>query len=111
MGFFGFARSMARNVGKGLHIARSVGKTIQGMNRAVTKMTGGSIDPLAKLQSVGEGYLEKQGINKEMVKKVRDGYGATSQMYREVQGGDYGKAVMTGHSYAKQNFPRQYNPY
>ena len=75
------------------------------------KWQGGSIDPLAKLQSVGEGYLEKQGINKEMVKKVRDGYGATSQMYREVQGGDYGKAVMTGHSYAKQNFPRQYNPY
>ena len=46
-----------------------------------------------------------------MVKKVRDGYGATAQMYREVQGGDYGKAVMTGYSYAKQNFPRQYNPY
>ena len=109
MGFFGFARSMARNVGKGLQIARSVGKTIHGLNRSVTKMTGGAIDPLAKLQSVGEGYLEKQGINKEMVNKVREGYGATSQMYRHVQGGDYGKAVMTGHSYANQHFPQQYN--
>ena len=102
MSFLNFARTAARNVGKGLHTARRVGKAINGLNRTVVKMSGGKLDPLKKLQEVGENALQNAGISKEIIGRVKDGYAAGEKMYRNVQGGNYEDALRTGHNYARQ---------
>ena len=83
MSFLNFARTAARNVGKGLHTARRVGKAINGLNRTVVKMSGGKLDPLKKLQEVGENALQNAGISKEIIGRVKDGYAAGEKMYRK----------------------------
>lgn len=94
-----FISNLKRNVGKWYGKARSVGKAIESANRSVVKMTGGHLDPLAKAQEMVMHTAEK-AVGKEMIGKVKEGYGSVSKMYRDVEGGDYESAIKRGHGLA-----------
>ena len=91
-----------RGVGKFYGVARGVAKAIEGGNRAVTKMTGGSVNPMEMLKGQAMRQVEERG-GTQMVSKVRDGYASARSMARDVQGGDYRSAVRRGHNLARQH--------
>jgi hypothetical protein len=100
MGFFG---RFKRNVGKFYGVARGIAKAIEGGNRAVTKMTGGAIDPMAMLKGHAMRQVEDR-VGSQMVSKVKDGYAGARGMVRDVQGGDYASAARRGHGMARQGY-------
>ena len=99
MGFFG---NMKRNVGKFMGQARGVGKAIHGVNRSISKMSGGKLDPLAMLGNYAQNQAENY-YGKEVVSRVKDGFAQGQNMLRNVQGGDYESAALGVHNYARQN--------
>ena len=91
-----------RGVGKFYGAARGIAKAIEGGNRAVTKMTGGSVNPMEMLKGQAMRQVEARG-GSQMVSKVQDGYASARSMARDVQGGDYRSAARRGHNMARQH--------